>query len=394
MELIRNCRAWALLATSIAILLAGCSDPSRLTTTGNTDNIDGEFSVSVPAQLLGMRALDLDALYADVVINGQGERLEGGTAHVRTFSVAKGETLSVSVAWFESGGNDAPLPLNSWTLDREITGDTAITVESSAYTSTGDAFNADGDDSSNLAERQAGSDPYNADSTPGNRPDVRIRWVNPVEAPVIDGLYDSIWNNATFNDVDGEQLSIDNLMINQGATRPNGNTEFRWFAMHDDIYLYVFVFGEDVDTATPFRDSSGVWHDDSISLFFDGNDSKLTAYDGVDDRQIFIPLLTSPEDPSQNSSVYVTGENSAPIPDFEFANCLCGTGQHTWEIKLPMAALGIRKNVTFGFDVQLDEDNDGGARDARWGWHHPARVNEDVDNTWTNPSFMGRAVVE
>ncbi len=87
------------------------------------------------------------------------------------------------------------------------------------------------------------------------------------------------------------------------------------------------------------------------------------------------------------------GPNSASLPPIEFGTCLCTDGPLTWEVKLPLAEFGIRKDTLFGLEVQLNLDNDGGARDAKWGWFHPSREEQNVDNTFQNPSFMGTAVI-
>lgn len=384
------------LAVVCLLAISACSDvttPSKQSTEQQHE-ASGDFNLSIPEHLTSMRAIDLDRLYADVTINGTTERWNQSTPIAISLGLALGDMLDLTVSWYETLQDSTPLPLTTWSISRQITGDINITSQATDYTSTGAAFDFDNDNFSNLEERRAGSNPLIEEDTPENQPNARIRWVDPTEAPTINGFYDSIWNTAQFADVDGEKLYVDNLMINQGAIRPNGDTEFRWFALHDDINLYIFVLGEDVDTGTPIRDSSSVWQDDNLNIFIDGNNSKLQTYDGIDDRHILIPLLTSPEDPSSNSSVFVVGDNSAQLPEFTFSTCLCSDGQHTWEIKLPLAALGIKKNVPFGFDIQIDEDNNGGARDARWGWFHPSRTTIDVDNTWTTPSFMGTAVIE
>ena len=48
----------------------------------------------------------------------------------------------------------------------------------------------------------------------------------------------------------------------------------------------------------------------------------------------------------------------------------------------------------FGFELQVNDDDDGGPREGKWGWAHPARVSEDVDRTFVNPSIMGVAVLD
>lgn len=391
---------WKIHYWAVAFVLLGsaCSESTQPTMPSITQDQPGSITLSVPAQVASARAINLDALFADVVItDGSGtsqQQFNQSTPISLPIDVQPGDMLSITVNWFERQTDSTPLALATWTLNQQITGDTNITVESADFITTGPAFDFDGDTYSNLEELRADSDPKVAGITPENRPDVTIRWVNPTEAPVIDGLYDSIWNDAQFTDANGEQLSIDNLMVNQGAVRTDGNTEFRWFAMHDDTHLYIFVLGETVSISTPIRDSTSVWQDDNLEIFIDGNNSKLDSYDGVDDRHILIPLLASPTDPSSNGTVFVTGSNSAAIPDFEFFTCLCSDGQHTWEVKLPLAELNINKDEPFGLDIQIDEDNDGGARDAKWAWFHPSRTTVDVDNTFFNPSFMGTAVVD
>ncbi|MFK7993366.1 MAG: sugar-binding protein [Granulosicoccus sp.] len=386
------------LITGVVFMVTACSETSQLAVDGleGSDSVSGKFLLSVPASIATARAVNLDALFARVLVNGEEQAVPPGSNTV-TFSAENGGTLNISVTWFETQDDRADdLMLASWATSETVNGNLAISVDTDDYISDGEAFDADNDEFSNLAERKKDSDPYNPDETPDNVPDVRLRWVNPAEAPAIDGLYDAIWSDrAKFNDVSGERLSIDNLMINQGALQANGAAQFRWFAMHDDNNLYVYVIGKNDEITTPIRDSSDPWQDDTVNLFIDGNNSKGDSYDGFDDRHLYVPLLTSPDNLSSNSTLFVNSEFSAPEPEFEFATCLCtGNGEITWEFRLPFSEFNITKNVPFGFDIQIDVDNDGGARDARWGWFHPARTSEDVDNTRMMPSFMGTVIVE
>jgi len=183
-------------------------------------------------------------------------------------------------------------------------------------------------------------------------------------------------------------------MIDQGALRQDGNAEYRWFAMHDDMNLYVFVLGENVIEGNPVRDSDEIFHDDAVNLFIDGDNSKGTNYDGVDDRHLLIPLLTGPDNISDNSTVFQNGKFSAPGAAFEFGTCWCRAGQHAWEFKLPFDEFNIQPGRPFGIEVQMDLDHDGGLRDAKWGWFHPSRTTEDVDSTVQDPSFMGTAIAD
>lgn len=382
--------------SAIVLCLTACDDhgePNDLSP-GNA-HLTGEFDLQVPEQLISTRAIDLDALFAVISINGvEQPRWDQSTQYTSTFTVEKGDTLDLQISWFETLADDTELLLASTTINQVITTDTELALTQEDYETSGERFDLDSDNFSNIVERRAGSNPVDGASTPLNLPDIRIQEINPADAPRIDGLYDQSWNNATFSEANGALLFIDNLMIDQGALRSDGDAEMRWFAMHDNVNLYIYVLGESVEIATPNRDSTEVWQDDAISIFIDGDNSKDQIYDGVDDRQMIIPLLTDPDNLTSNSTFFVTGFNSASIPEFDFATCLCISGQYTWEISLRLEDFGIEIGRSFGIDVQLEVDHDGGSRDAKWGWFHPSRTTQDIDNTWFNPSFMGTAIVE
>ena len=468
------------------LIIAGCSseDELRLTSNQNTAQIDGQIELSIPEQLFQTRAINRNNLWAEITVNGETTEWRNGSTFTGEFSVPEGDTLSLTINWYETFENKDKFQLASVTMsDIVITDNRVISITASDYQT---QFDDDGDNASNLAERNAGSDPNNVNDFPGfvdtdgdtigddvdncpvnantdqldfnnntigdvcddsdqdnvfdakdNCPNtantdqadddnngignvcdipieninVRIKSISAENAPVIDGLYDSIWATSTFNDTLGEKLSIDNLMIDQGADRQDGNTEFQWAAMHDDTYLYLFVFGEGGNNQTPFRDSTGSWNDDNINIYLDGDNSKGSSYDGIDDYHLLIPLLsraaiaadptTTPPTLAQNGLplTIFQGQNSATLPEIEFGTCLCSAEQATWEIKIPLAGVNIEINRPFGIDVQLDDDNDGGARDAKWGWFHPSRSSvgdglTDADFTWTTPSYMGTAVLE
>ncbi len=391
--------------TCVVTFIASCSesDLQHNIEAPHTQSSTPNVALSMPARIVQARAIDRSAIFAEIRVNGALSVWSQNSDFSQSFSFNNGDQVNLSVMWFETLTNGTKLPLVSHVSTHTITQNTTIAVSSTDYSDDflNDDINLssdpDEDTYSNLVEREADSDPFDPNSIPGItplEPDVRISWVNPTEAPVIDGLYDSIWDSAQFSDTAGERLGIDNLMIDKGADRLDGDTEFRWFALHDDTFLYIFVLGENVDRSTPFRDSTEVWQDDNINLYLDGDNSKGASYDGFDDRHILIPLLTSPNQPDSNNTIFFQGPNSADLPALEFFTCLCSAGQHTWEIKLRMADFNIVIDREFGFDVQLDDDNDGGARDAKWGWFHPSRGSTDVDNTWTTPSFMGTAIVE
>lgn len=386
--------AWLL--AGILLGVSACSDTQSTAPSANSDAFNKGVILPMPESFAGLRAVVLDNVFAVLTVNNQPPMIFNQSTQVATsFQINQGETFNASIRWFETLPGSTDLLLASYSIEELVTDSISLSVDAADYQTEGVIFDRDNDGFFNLEERRANSDPLDGNSVPQTTPDVRIGSISPEDAPIIDGLYDSIYTEgAQFSDVEGNQLSINHLMIDQGAIREDLNTEFRWFAMHDNTYLYIFVLGEDVEIATPIRDSEAVFQDDAIDIYLDADNSKGSAYDGINDRHILIPLIANPGDTStSNSTVAVAGPNSASLPDFDFATCVCRGGQNTWEVRIPMAEFGIARDRPFGIDVHLDEDNDGGARDAKWGWYHPSRLTVDVDNTFRIPSFMGTAVL-
>lgn len=389
----------------VAVSLVACSKSDRLIdlSSGADNPASNAVSLSAPESILTMRSVNLDNLYAEVVINDQPpERFMQSTPVTSEILVARGDVLTIAVTWYEIPEQDAAstivrdenLALATWSMERQITEHTEIAPSADDYTSTGSDFDLDADGESNLSERRVGSDPYNRLETTNTIPDVRINRIDPANEPTIDGQYDAIWNEATGSpqDQNEERFFVDNLIVDQMGAQPNRETGYFWFAMHDDTNLYVTVFGKQVESSTSFRDSENVRDDDSVNLFIDGDNSKASSYDSVDDRYFAIPLLTDQGDLTENSTTVVKGTNSTQLPEIEFDTCLCSEGWIRWEIKLPIEDLGIRIHRPFGFDVQLDVDNNGGPRDFRWAWYQD--VQDDVDSARITPSLMGTAVLK
>ncbi len=215
------------------------------------------------------------------------------------------------------------------------------------------------------------------------------------------GLFTGEWASAAYLGTSGAPLRISNLMIDAG-TDEVGAVEYRkWAAMHDGEYLYIVVTVE--DDGARFRDSDDlVWEDDSLELYIDGNNSKLTTYDGVDDFQFTFPVRGPGGSKQAVDSGETTGQfnPSSDDADIDFAT---GPGdgprglrrpnfeQDVYEIRIELDSVGIAVNQPFGLELQINDDDDGELRDGKWGWHHPPRVNVDVDETFQNPSIMGSA---
>lgn len=400
-----NISATGLLA-AVTLLLSACSDsPSGQVNV----NQSGGVELSAP-DFLQSRAIVRNNLDARVSVVADGvtyvaTQTQSGSNWVGEVFIPEGSDAELNVMWVETDVEGLPdalngeLPLAAFsTTIPNVTENRAVQVLTQQYVTESTAaqpmpqLDLDDDGDSNLTERTAGSRPNDALDRPA-----AVTILFNETAPVIDGRFDPIWNNAQFLDQQRNPLNIDELMIDEGVTELGEDRELKWAAMHDGEYLYVLVFGEKEAQQTPFGDSASVFNDDAVDLFWDGDNSKLATYDGVDDFQAIIALLSGAGDGSANQSGSPTsrfewGDRSTIIDEsaFEFAICLCEGEQQIYEIKLDLAAAKIPIDSTIGFDIQLNNDVNGGVRDAKWAWFDES----GADNTWRFPLRMGTARLE
>ncbi len=281
---------------------------------------------------------------------------------------------------------------------------------------------SDGDGVTNITELVLGTNPNNMSDASADflSASVRIPRVPTNQVPVIDGRAGNYvpnttqfmgeWENAVHVDVNGDRLSVGNLMFTAtGDDTPAEN--HHWLALHDGTWLYLLIVVD--DAGEHHFDSQEIrkpWRDDSIELFVDGDNSQSAQYDGVDDFSMHVVLLDAMDGGSNSSTsadpkvyqsvnsvplpaglVFATGPLNGPTAPAEYASN--GVRQDIYEIAIRISDLNIELGRTFGFEVQIDDDDDAGDRDAKWGWRHPIGVDSDNDFTWRDPSYMGRAVL-
>jgi len=319
--------------------------------------------------------------------------------------VPEGSNAALTVEWFETGVIDLPadlggeLKLASFSVSvNNVDSNQSIEIETAQYIVAPTAqlprpdLDVDNDGAGNLAERIAGSRPNDS----ADLPSVVTLLFND-RAPVIDGQYDSVWNNAQFLNQDRNPLSIDKVLVDFNVIQDGEDRQYKWAGMHDGTYLYLMIFGEKGEQQTPFGDSEFAFQDDAVDIFWDGNNSKRAGYDGVDDFQAIIALLSkngagSPNMSGSLETRFELGDRSTPIDGtaIDFAVCLCTGEQQLWEVRINLEAAKIPIDQTFGFEIQLNNDVDGGDRDAKWAWFDES----GEDSTWRFPSKMGTARLE
>jgi len=206
---------------------------------------------------------------------------------------------------------------------------------------------------------------------------------------IVDGDIDQLneWNQAataTWAPGSRSELLIRNLQFGSEDGYQDGSRSADFAIKHDREYLYIAVLvrNEDANSDNPqiFFDSTDYADDDSISIFIDADNSKGSGYDGVNDFHTKIAVLDNTWTPQ-------AGVDSAPGLRVDFR-----TGQGfggIYEARIDIASAGIEVGKPFGFDIQVNEDDNGGAADARFAWYEATGSNM-AD---TDPSVLATIVL-
>ena len=276
------------------------------------------------------------------------------------------------------------------TAQRAITvsqgGENMLTINAGDFDTSMDADN-DGD--TNLRELVRGRNPTQlADfSVP--------RVATP---PLIDGRFsDAVWR--------GILGQPDGLLINRLITADETGFETQdglrsdWKAVADAEYLYIAI--RILDSSTWFDSGVEWWKDDGVELFFDGDNSKLPDYDGINDfhmnfraedvsvikgaRSVALPenmlfeLSTDGFDSDISGGIFPSDINQDGQTDIGF----------NLEISIPLAEIDVELNQPFGINVHFNDDDNGGERDAKFVW-----IGElGLDRDYLDPSSMGTALI-
>lgn len=385
-----------------AALLSSCERP--LTDTP-------ALSLAPPAAIMQVRAVDQASLRPRVTLSGNivVEMTQNtATDWSGTVNLLPDTNYRLRIVWLENFD------------EREL--DLAIYEKSISVGSTAQALSINGGDYdlsldfdsdgiSNLDELENNTDPFMPELAQPDTIDVVIPRITRNKAPQIDGLGAETnrdgkllheWASAVQFDTHGNALHINNLMIDVSAEAADGAPYRRWAAMHDGEYLYLLILVDDVGRR--HSDSATIWNDDSVELFLDSDNSKLTHWGDADDFHLLLPLLpqnASASNTDQNR--FELGPNSSQASiDVRFTT---GPGigpdgvrqarweQDVYEIRVDLESAGILPGFAFGLELQVNDDDNGSARDSKWGWHHPSRSRENTDQTWLDPSFMGTALL-
>jgi hypothetical protein len=194
-------------------------------------------------------------------------------------------------------------------------------------------------------------------------------------APTIDGEMDDIWKTASY-----ERLGH----MNADDAAPPDNyldcfVEARCMWDDDNFYVFAKIVDEEISST-----SANSWENDSFEYFFDGDNSKSEAVDGVDDIQIRIEYQDGSDITKYDAS---HGPALPPGTVGAVADWENPSGDAMgWAVEalFPLAELNIEASTVIGFELQLNE-RDADTRQNMYRWWG---LNND---SWNSPDLWGEA---
>jgi len=199
---------------------------------------------------------------------------------------------------------------------------------------------------------------------------------SPGSMPVLDGRIDETWFFS-------EEHTMENTVADNSPDSP-ADCSGVWRALWNSEALYVLVEVTDDKLTNDSGGGGSKWLDDSVEIYVDGDNSKRTSPDTNDHQYTFWWGNEVWEEPS-------AFHNGAPsIVGVDYAVKTTDNG-YLLEVKLPwMSVMGkvATPGQEIGFDVWINDDDDGDGRDSQVSWH------ATDGNGWQDPSVWGVAVLE
>ena len=199
---------------------------------------------------------------------------------------------------------------------------------------------------------------------------------SPGTMPKIDGNIDEVWFYST-------EQAIDTSQVGAAPSSPADGSG-TWRALWNWENLYVLVEVNDDALTADSGGGTNKWNDDSVEIYVDGDNSKASSTDENDHQYTFWWGNEVLEEPSAL-------HNGAPsIVGYEYAVVTTDVG-YLLEVKMPwMSIMGEAPTPgqEIGFDVWINDDDDGGDRDSQISWY------STDGNGWQDPSVWAVAVLE
>jgi uncharacterized protein YjdB len=352
---------WTSSSTSVATInsagLATAIAPGTTTITGTT--VDGGFAKSTILTVTS--AVNITATDATA-----GEGGNPGVFTISTTSTSSNITVGYTISGTATSGDYAATPALSGSVTlTSASPSTTITINPTDDTNfegtenltltlqPGAGYNLGGNTTATVAIADNDSPPCTAPV---------IGFTN--TAPTIDTSIDAAWNNVPSG-------TLGNVTL---GAMPADFAGSKWRAMYDATNLYVLV---EVKDNNRFSDSgTSWWEDDVVEIFIDGNNSKGSSYDGVDDFQLGFRY--------NDTGIKIGGTSVTRTTGIVFAQHNVTNGYNI-EVRIPWTTIGVTPGIgnKIGFEVEVDDDDNGGTRDSQ------VSAFATTPTAWSTPSVFG-----
>lgn len=333
-------------------VLAGCLSDSDSTLRVSENSL----SAPIPAEIRQVAALSNLPLEVQVSINGNLVRQVPATGTEDNIPVVvdlpADQNNTIDLAWFATVNSRKLLLADFSTVVTPGTSELNV----SSYNSVGERFDTDSDGRSNLSEAQ------------DNRNLLSEFDVTVPFQTTFGGVFSDILGDGIDPDTSGDEVEVDN---------PSS------FALrHDGTNMEVYICGRDQTLQGDNEVGDGqYWHDDTVFIFLDGNDSDSANYDNVDDFQIAFVRATGRMVVSKGAGNQFCPNGACITPPTFFNNS--SDCAYELSVSLPMAELNITPGTSVGFDIEITDDDNGGLREGSSAW-----IGFD-DRSDLNPSTFG-----
>jgi hypothetical protein len=179
---------------------------------------------------------------------------------------------------------------------------------------------------------------------------------------MLDGVQEPVWTLRSSPQV------ANNLLF--GSVDDDNDLSATWWGMWNDEYLYVFV---SVLDAQRQNSESPVYQDDSVEVYIDGHREGGNSYDLNDFQYLFRP---------GDNVAHVGGGRQGMSNDGVLHGSEPAPGGYNIEVAIPWTTLGVSPGGHIGMEIHVNDDDDGGFRDAQVSWRTTA------GNAWTVPSVF------
>lgn len=202
---------------------------------------------------------------------------------------------------------------------------------------------------------------------------------------VLDGnLDDQAWKYAPWHLIEANDATV--------PATDNKDASVKFAVCADNNYLYVGAEITDNKVQSGENKACDVWNDDSIEVYIDAGNEKGNTYD-VNDAQITVGADFIGEKPDVAVASKLLGGcvgiTQGPATETVASGAKTATGWNI-EIGVPLKNAGwdikIKNGLKIGFNIQYNDDDNGGGRDFKLIWS--AKEVKQGEGSWNNPSLF------